>query len=626
MNVRPPEIPPHKLISSLRGYDLLPAIIFLPTRRKCDEAASEVAGDKSQKTDPEKQKRREQIFLEFAADNPEIARHKHHKLLVNAGVASHHAGHIPAWKLLVEKMMSSGLLNAIFATSTVAAGVDFPARTVVVSNADTRGNDGWRPLQASELQQMTGRAGRRGKDNVGFVVLVPGQFQNAKKIAELLRSKPDPLESRFRATYTSLLNLLDAFGSFEHVRSIAQKSFAYQTTARQIDKLQRLLDEKRTRLNARLASNDFGLTEGDVRGFERLVSAKNRLEERLPTTRAEIRQNWLRENVQSGRIVTQGRGGKRLFLVFNVYGDKVSAMRDDGEGTTFALSRVNRVYKNIYSTRSKHIEQSFFDTFDGKNKPLDEPKPSFKKQGGDDASSLINTLLSSHGGTASRNTRSEIRDPQLDQLLWESYEEAHQIERYTRDIDYLFGEIWQPFERRAKVLDHFGYLDFMSEKVTDSGKWLADVRVDRPLLVGEALRHGVFDGLTPQTAAGLMAALAADSDRNYGELYLSDDLLDVISRLEEIIFDVSNAEWSAGIEPTEEINLSAAAAAERWAGGMSWDQLVRKTGAEEGDLFRLLARTGEALLQVANLRDSANAGAAGIARATAEAILREPVR
>jgi superfamily II RNA helicase len=210
-------------------------------------------------------------------------------------------------------------------------------------------------------------------------------------------------------------------------------------------------------------------------------------------------------------------------------------------------------------------------------------------------------------------------------LLWNSYEDAQYITRYTRDIEFLYSDIWLPFERRAKVLDHFGYLEFESEKVTETGKWLADVRVDRPLLVGEALRHGIFDELTPPVAAGLMAALAADSDRNYGELYLSDDLLDVVSRLEDIIFEVSNAEWKAGIEPTEEINLSAAAAAERWAAGMTWDQLARKTGAEEGDLFRLLARTGEALLQIANLKTS-NAKAAGVARSTAEILLREPVR
>ena len=623
MNARPPEIPPHKLISALRGYDLLPAIIFLPTRRKCDEAASEVAGDKSQKTDPERQKRREQIFVEFAAENPEIARHKHQKILVNSGIASHHAGHIPAWKLLVEKMMSAGLLNAIFATSTVAAGVDFPARTVVISNADTRGNDGWRPLQSNELHQMTGRAGRRGKDYVGFVVLVPGQFQNPKKIAELLRSQPDPLESRFRATYTSLLNLLDAFGSFEQVRDIAQKSFAYQTTARQIDRLRRERDERHRKISERLAGNEVGLTENDVLGFERLISAKNRLEEGIPASRAELRQTWLRENVQSGRIVTQGRGGKRLFLVFNVFGDKVSAMRDDGQGTTFALDRVNRVYKNIYSTKSKHVEQAFLDTFAGTNKPLEEPKLSFKKQGSDDAAELLGRL----GGDLSRSTQQDPQSaiPNPQSLMWESYDDALRIERYTRDIEYLYADIWQPFERRAKVLDHFGYVDFAEQQVTETGKWLADVRVDRPLLVGEALRHGVFAELTTPTAAGMMAALAADSDRNYGELYLSDDLLDAISRLEDIILDVSNAEWKAGIEPTEEINLSAAAAAERWAAGMTWEQLARKTGAEEGDLFRLLARTGEALLQIAHLRDS-NPKAAEVASLAAESILRDPVR
>ncbi|CAL1548919.1 unnamed protein product, partial [Lymnaea stagnalis] len=229
-----------KLIKALRTNNLLPAIVFLPTRRKCDEAATEVALDKSQKTDSEKQLIREQIFEEFAAENPEIKRHKHRKVLIRGGVAAHHAGHIPAWKLLIEKMMSKGLLNAIFATSTVAAGVDFPARTVVITNADARGNDGWRTLRASELQQMTGRAGRRGKDNVGFAVLAPGQFQNPKKIAELLKSPPDELQSKFRSTYTSLLNLLDAFKSFGQVREIAEKSFAFRETAHQIDKLEKL--------------------------------------------------------------------------------------------------------------------------------------------------------------------------------------------------------------------------------------------------------------------------------------------------------------------------------------------------------------------------------------------------
>src|SRR5262252_4281439 len=138
------DIPPPKLISSLGRYNLLPAIVFLPTRRKCDEAALAVAADRSQRAQPERINERQRIFDEFARVSPEISAHKHKKMIIQTGVASHHAGHIPAWKLLIERMMSGGLLNAIFATSTVAAGVDFPARTVVISNAEVRGNEGWR--------------------------------------------------------------------------------------------------------------------------------------------------------------------------------------------------------------------------------------------------------------------------------------------------------------------------------------------------------------------------------------------------------------------------------------------------------------------------------------------------
>ena len=615
MNPRPPEIPPHKLLSTLRGYNLLPAIIFMPTRRKCDEAALEVSNDKSQKTDVEKQKQRVSIFEEFVAENPEIEQHKHVRILLNSGVASHHAGHIPPWKLLIEKMMSGGLLNAIFATSTVAAGVDFPARTVVISNADARGNDGWRTLRASELQQMTGRAGRRGKDNVGFVILAPGQFQNPKKIAELLKAPPDPLESQFRSTYTSLLNLLDAFKSFEQVREIAQKSFAFQKVARQIDQLKIETAGKMRNLEEKLVGNAFGITLNDVRGFERLSSARGRLQETIPLGRAELRRDWLEENVLAGRIISQGRSGKRLFIVINVHGEKITAMRDDGQGTSIALDRVNRIYQNIYSIKEKSIERVFFETIEGKNPPVEEPKLSAKRNDSDGAAEVIDSLIEVI--SESDNARTEF--------LWNAAKDAAAIEQQQRDIEFLYSEIWLPFERRAKVLDHFGYIDFRGEQVTESGKWLADVRVDRTLLVGEALSRGILDELAPKTLAGLMAALAADSDRNYGDLYLSNELLDVVNDFEDIIYDVSNVEWKFGIEPSEEINLSAAAAAERWAGGIAWDDLVRRTKAEEGDLFRLLARTGEALMQIAHLKKS-NPLAAEIARTTAEILLREPIR
>ena len=187
MKLRMPEMPSATLLAALDGYNLLPAIVFLPTRRRCDQAASEAALSRRDPNDTRREARRD-FMRAFVEQHPEVRGHRHWDTIIRGGVASHHAGHIPAWKLVIEKLMSAGLLDAIFATATVAAGVDFPARTVVLTVADARSASGWRPLSASELQQMTGRAGRRGRDNVGFVVAAPGIHQDPERIAQLLES------------------------------------------------------------------------------------------------------------------------------------------------------------------------------------------------------------------------------------------------------------------------------------------------------------------------------------------------------------------------------------------------------------------------------------------------------
>jgi len=211
------------------------------------------------------------------------------------------------------------------------------------------------------------------------------------------------------------------------------------------------------------------------------------------------------------------------------------------------------------------------------------------------------------------------------QLLWSLCQTAEDYERATRRIERLREEVWEPFEQRAKVLAVFGYLDFATEKVTERGRWLADLHIDRPLLVGEALESGLFNSLEPKQLAGIMAALTADEDRDYGELELADEIVSSLSRFEDIGFKVSAEEWKHGIEPAPELNFSAAGAAVHWAGGAEWTTIVRETRAEEGDLFRMLSRTGEALLQLAGLRRS-HPQAAQMAAMVAEIVLREPIR
>src|SRR6476661_3035941 len=272
MKLRMPEMPSATLLTTLEGYNLLPAIVFLPTRRRCDQAASEAALTRRDPNDSRRDSRRE-FMHSWVEQHPEIRGHRHWDTIIRGGVASHHAGHIPAWKMVIEKLMSAGLLDAIFATATVAAGVDFPARTVVLTVADARTGSGWRQLSASELQQMTGRAGRRGRDNVGFVIAAPGLHQDPQRIAELLRAQPDPLISQFRATYTTLLNLLDAFGNFAQVREIAERSFAHRELAQRIHQLQKSRADSENIMATRLREAGFDLPVNIVLGLERLIAA-----------------------------------------------------------------------------------------------------------------------------------------------------------------------------------------------------------------------------------------------------------------------------------------------------------------------------------------------------------------
>ena len=615
-----PEMPPATLLTALGAYNLLPAIVFLPTRRRCDQAAAEAA---LMRRDPNISRRdaRRDFMKEFLAEHLEIKNHRHWDSIIRGGVASHHAGHIPAWKLLIENLMSSGLLDAIFATATVAAGVDFPARTVVLTGTDARTASGWRSLSASELQQMTGRAGRRGRDRVGFIVAAPGLHQDPQRIVELLKAQPDPLISQFRATYSTLLNLLDAYGNFSQVRQIAEKSFAHREAAQQLTQLESLRIATETRIRETLQAVDCGLTLANVLGLERLLSARERLQQAKPQTRVEVLLRWLDEVVQPGRVVGIGRSGKRLVMVTQRRNGNVLGVREDGRKLSLTLQRIGRVYEPIYQLRDDSIIHAFEEIQErGKDLVLPEPRLRDVRDEESESINLIESFIESVTPAGPEEERTRCA-----QTLWESLPDAEVLQNAERRSEILRDEVWQPFEKRARVLAKFGYLDFEAEQVTERGRWLADLHVDRPLLIGEALERGLFAEIDSIRLAAVLAALTADEDRDYGELELDDTVVSTLGQFEDIGFTVATEEWEQGIEPAPELNFSAAGAAARWAAGMEWSTLVQKTRAEEGDLFRMLSRTGEALLQIAGLR-KAHAKAAQVAWIAAESILRDPVR
>ena len=225
------------IVRNLKENDMLPAIYFTFSRKKCEEQMEKCAS--LELVTKGEQAQIKQFVDEYIAENPHLYNNKHLDYLYQ-GVASHHAGLLPAWKNLVEKLFQKGLIKVVFATETLAAGINMPARSTVISSTSKRTDSGHRMLTASEFLQMSGRAGRRGMDEVGYVVIVGTQFQSPEEVAELVLSDANPLESRFSPSYSMVLNLLQRF-SLDEAKELILKSFGYFSAG---SRLQPLLKAK----------------------------------------------------------------------------------------------------------------------------------------------------------------------------------------------------------------------------------------------------------------------------------------------------------------------------------------------------------------------------------------------
>ncbi|MBD0335926.1 MAG: DEAD/DEAH box helicase, partial [Cyanobacteria bacterium Co-bin13] len=209
------------VVSQLQEKDMLPAIYFIFSRRGCDRAIDEVAHlSLVNEAEAHQLKERIDTFLHW---NPDAGRAGQVEPLYR-GIAAHHAGILPLWKGLVEELFQAGLIKVVFATETLAAGINMPARTTVVSTLSKRTDSGHRLLTASEFLQMSGRAGRRGMDEQGHVVTVETPFEGAREAAYLATVGPDPLVSQFTPSYGMVLNLLQTH-TLEEARDLIERSF-----------------------------------------------------------------------------------------------------------------------------------------------------------------------------------------------------------------------------------------------------------------------------------------------------------------------------------------------------------------------------------------------------------------
>ncbi|MDD2317817.1 MAG: DEAD/DEAH box helicase, partial [Desulfobacterales bacterium] len=216
------KLPPFAdILRVLRKYRLLPAIFFLKSRADCDAALERCMDNLIE--DSDRKMHLNQRISEIIADHPHMSAHRQRWHLEHLAVGAHHSGQLPSWKMVLEQLLTEGLLDAVFATSTVAAGVNFPARTVVFLNSDRYNGVEFLPLTATELHQMTGRAGRRGMDRIGFAMAIPGPFMDLRLIALLMVSPPSDVLSQIRMNFSMVLNLLLSHGP-DQIEELLDKS------------------------------------------------------------------------------------------------------------------------------------------------------------------------------------------------------------------------------------------------------------------------------------------------------------------------------------------------------------------------------------------------------------------
>ncbi|MGI9577754.1 MAG: DEAD/DEAH box helicase, partial [Microthrixaceae bacterium] len=217
------------VVDRLGAEDLLPSIYFIFSRAGCTEAASAVldAGVRLTSAEEAAQVRSivENHVAALADEDLAVLEYARFAEALERGIASHHAGMVPAFREAVEECFVAGLTKVVFATETLALGINMPARSVVIERLTKFTGDGHDMLTAAQFTQLTGRAGRRGIDDHGTAVVLWSPFMAFAPVAELAASREFPLTSVFRPTYNMAVNLLEHYAP-EEARSVLSRSFA----------------------------------------------------------------------------------------------------------------------------------------------------------------------------------------------------------------------------------------------------------------------------------------------------------------------------------------------------------------------------------------------------------------
>ncbi len=634
--VPPGQLPPFgDIMKVLKKYDLLPAIFFMKSRADCDAAIDRCVANLS----PEKQDKLKGAIDGLIEGHTRLADHRQMRQLQNMAVAAHHSGQLPAWKLLIEGLMTRGWLDAVFATSTVAAGVNFPARSVVFLNSDRYNGHRFVPLCGTEFHQTTGRAGRRGKDLIGFAMVIPGKYMDIGLIARLCTSPPEDVLSKIRLDFSMVLNLLLSHNPFE-IKEIFRKSFAtYLDVVNRQPKLEQKFKTAGSRLMELLpeslcAGPDFVLDL--IRKRRALIWENKDLQRRFKGLKSRLSKI---ANLVPGRLFldrrgrtycvckSQAKGGEKGILALRVK-EKPSFHGKDLRMRWFPVQKVSQILEEVLKLPDQKDTRKIKELIvlaarmgpmnvltslplrEGELaqlSPISERLLSLEEQHDELACNNCRYLKTCHGKTK-EPFRSALDDFAL---LWDR-------------MNAVRMELWKDFVRHLEFLKEEGFVD-EGDKLTQNGLWASHLRLDQPLMVAAALRLNVLPNSNPVLLSALVAPFVHDRDveDSVNESNLPKVLLDAYENMKKKLIPLMKRKEAWGFE-VRPITLWASASIYAWASGQSWENVLEIAGISEGDLAMLVLRTAENLRQIGSLRKAYPT----ISRSAFEAIdiiLREPV-
>jgi superfamily II RNA helicase len=632
-------------LEALRNANLLPAIFFLKSRADCDRAVEfcrQPQGSRGQE-DPQFRETLKNLLEVY----PFLRTHQHLSTLKSCRVGSHHGGQLPHWKLFLEKMMQAGHLDAIFSTSTIAAGVNFPARTVVIFQSDRFNGKDFVALTATDLLQMTGRAGRRGMDEIGFVLVVPGQHQDPRLINDLLKSSPDPIQSQIRVNFSMVLNLLLSH-SPEEIRDLFVASLATFQNLNRDARSMKKLEAVRAELEGYRDQMSCGSLDelSEIRpGYTNVQEQYRKLRKSL---KRKPRYRKLVDWLAPGRIFLSQRGTPYIcaawpdFEYRNVeavrlaYPVRMRRRRIRTHRVAFQRIRELSVSLDSFPDLEERPEWEALigRALEGEFRPIEITPNAPLEKGGDKGPAAGGEDLAARDLAAMAERLLAYPCEKCTLFGPCQKETSHPFSSALRRYFHLFAKVdsvqaqlWRSFIKHYRLLQAEGYVD-EDGKLTPNGMWASKLRLDQPLLISEGIRKNVFPQNEPELLAALIAPFVTDRDRQ-GDVQLASfvwkypDLAKPFFQMLKNLQRLRERLQAEGFE-TPPLPFWAVVTIYHWAKGLSWEQVREISGMDEGDLAMIILRTADHLRQIEALCQTHHHLAATATQAIG-LLLREPV-